>query len=82
MAKPIYRRVIVKISGEVLAGHNSGQGGDPGGKSGDFGVQQATLERIAADLAATRALGYRADRNDDGWLCAHHTHRRSRPGLF
>jgi len=57
MAKPIYRRVIVKISGEVLAGHNSGQGGDPGGKSGDFGVQQATLERIAADLAATRALG-------------------------
>jgi uridylate kinase len=57
MAKPIYRRVIVKISGEVLAGYNSGQGGDPGGKSGDFGVQQATLERIAADLVATRALG-------------------------
>jgi uridylate kinase len=46
MAGPIYRRVIVKISGEVLAG-----------ESGDFGIQQATLERIAADLVATRALG-------------------------
>jgi uridylate kinase len=46
MAGPIYRRVIVKISGEVLAGD-----------SGDFGIQQATLERIAADLVATRALG-------------------------
>jgi uridylate kinase len=46
MAGRIYRRVIVKISGEVLAG-----------ESGDFGIQQATLERIAADLVATRALG-------------------------
>jgi uridylate kinase len=47
MAKPIYRRVIVKISGEALAG----------GQSGDFGIHEATLGRIAADLAATRALG-------------------------
>jgi uridylate kinase len=46
MAKPIYRRVIVKISGEVLAG-----------ESGGFGIQQATLDRIAADLVAARALG-------------------------
>jgi uridylate kinase len=46
MARPIYRRVVVKISGEVL-----------GGESGDFGIQHATLERIAADLVATRALG-------------------------
>jgi uridylate kinase len=46
MAEPIYRRVIVKISGEVLAG-----------EPGDFGIQQVTLERIAADLVATRALG-------------------------
>ncbi|HEV3372829.1 MAG TPA: UMP kinase [Xanthobacteraceae bacterium] len=46
MAKPIYRRVIVKISGEVLAGR-------PGG----FGIEQATLDRIAADLVEARALG-------------------------
>ena len=52
MASPIYRRVIVKISGEALAGRT----GDPNG-AGDFGIQQATLERIAADLVATRALG-------------------------
>ena len=57
MPRPIYRRVIVKISGEVLAGRNGGQDGDPDGESGDFGIQQATLERIAADLVATRALG-------------------------
>src|SRR5258708_384590 len=46
MAKPVYGRAIVKISGEVLAG-----------ETGDFGIQQATLERIAADLVASRALG-------------------------
>ena len=54
MAKPIYRRVIVKISGEVLAGRNGDHDGNPGG---DFGIQQATLERIAVDLVASRALG-------------------------
>jgi uridylate kinase len=53
MARPIYRRVIVKISGEALAGRNGGAGAEPG----DFGIQQATLERIAADLVAARALG-------------------------
>jgi uridylate kinase len=46
MTKPIYRRVIVKVSGEVLAG-----------PTGGFGIHEATLERIAADLAATHALG-------------------------
>ena len=45
MAKPIYDRVIVKVSGEALAG--------PAG----FGVHQPTLETIVADLAAARALG-------------------------
>ena len=53
MAKPIYHRVIVKISGEALAGRN----GDDSGASGDFGIRQATLESIAADLVASRALG-------------------------
>jgi uridylate kinase len=45
MAKPIYRRVLVKVSGEALMG------------PGDFGIDQATLDRIAADLVATHALG-------------------------
>ena len=45
MAKPIYRRVVVKVSGEALTG--------PDG----LGIHQPTLERIAADLAAARALG-------------------------
>src|ERR1700688_566927 len=52
MASPIYRRVIVKISGEALAGRT----GDPNGAA-DFGIQQATLEHIAADIVAPRALG-------------------------
>jgi uridylate kinase len=45
MAEPIYRRVVVKVSGEALMG--------PDG----FGIDQRTLDRIAADLVATRALG-------------------------
>jgi uridylate kinase len=53
MAKPIYRRVIVKVSGEALLGSKGGPDGGPGA----FGINQPTLERIAADLVATRALG-------------------------
>jgi uridylate kinase len=45
MSDPIYRRVIVKLSGEALTGAK------------DFGIDQQTVERIAADLAATSALG-------------------------
>lgn len=45
MTDPVYRRVLVKVSGEALMG------------PGDFGIHQPTLERIAADLVATRALG-------------------------
>ena len=45
MAEPIYRRVLVKVSGEALMG------------PGDFGIHQPTLERIADDLVATQALG-------------------------
>jgi uridylate kinase len=45
MAEPIYRRVVVKVSGEALMG------------PGDFGIHQPTLERIAADLVASHALG-------------------------
>jgi uridylate kinase len=45
MSDPIYRRVIVKLSGEALNGDKS------------FGIDQATVERIAADLAAAAKLG-------------------------
>jgi uridylate kinase len=45
MSDPVYRRVIVKLSGEALTGPK------------DFGIDQATVERIAADLAATAKFG-------------------------
>jgi uridylate kinase len=45
MTKPVYRRVVVKVSGEALMGPDS------------FGIHQPTLERVAADLVATSALG-------------------------
>jgi uridylate kinase len=45
MAEPIYRRVVVKVSGEALMGP------DP------FGIHQPTLERIASDLVDSQALG-------------------------
>ncbi|MDO8879044.1 MAG: UMP kinase [Pseudolabrys sp.] len=45
MTDPIYKRVIVKLSGEALNGDKP------------FGIDQATVERIAADLAATARLG-------------------------
>jgi len=45
MSDPLYRRVIVKLSGEALSG-------DEG-----FGVDQAMVERLAADLVATAKFG-------------------------
>jgi len=45
MSDPVYRRVIVKLSGEALTGDK------------DFGIDQGTVEAIAADLAATTKLG-------------------------
>jgi len=45
MSDPIYRRVIVKLSGEALSGASG------------FGIDQATVERLAVDLAATANLG-------------------------
>ncbi len=45
MAEPAYRRVVVKLSGEAL-----------GGAQG-FGIDQPTIDRVAADLVAARALG-------------------------
>ena len=45
MAEPVYRRVVVKVSGEALMGPDS------------FGIHQPTLERIAGDLIASQRLG-------------------------
>src|SRR3954466_7474870 len=45
MAEPVYRRVVIKLSGEYFAGANS------------FGMDQPTIDRIAADLIAARRLG-------------------------
>ena len=45
MAKPNYRRVIVKLSGEALSGPER------------FGIHQPTIDRFAADLIAAHKLG-------------------------
>lgn len=45
MAEPIYRRVVIKLSGEYLAGSNG------------FGIDQPTVDRVADDLIAARKLG-------------------------
>jgi uridylate kinase len=43
--RPVYRRVLIKISGEALMG------------SAPFGLDPATVERIAADIVAVRNMG-------------------------
>lgn len=45
MAEPLYRRVVIKVSGESFAG------GQP------FGIDQSTIDRIAGDLIAAQKLG-------------------------
>ena len=45
MAEPVYRRVVVKLSGEYHAGSQSS------------GIDQPTLDRIADDLIAAQKLG-------------------------
>src|ERR1700724_247437 len=45
MAEPVYRRVVIKLSGEFLAGSQS------------FGIDQLTVDRIADDLIAAHQLG-------------------------
>src|SRR5674476_946046 len=45
MSDPLYRRVIVKLSGEALTGAKG------------FGIDQATVEQIATDLVATAKMG-------------------------
>ena len=45
MAEPVYRRVVIKLSGEYLAGQQA------------FGIDQPTVDRIASDLIAAQKLG-------------------------
>src|SRR5947199_5023919 len=45
MAEPVYRRVVIKLSGEYLAGSHS------------FGIDQPIVDRIADDLIAAKKLG-------------------------
>lgn len=45
MAEPVYRRVVIKLSGEYLAGSQS------------FGIDHKILDRIASDLIAAQQLG-------------------------
>ena len=46
MAKPAYKRVMLKISGEALLGANQG-----------FGINPEVLARVATDIADTAKLG-------------------------
>jgi uridylate kinase len=45
MGEPLYRRVVIKLSGEYFAGDQS------------FGIHQPTIDRIAGDLIAAQKLG-------------------------
>ncbi len=45
MPEPRYRRVIIKVSGEALAG------------DGGYGIHQPTIDRLAADLASAQHGG-------------------------
>lgn len=45
MGEPLYRRVVVKLSGEYLAGHQP------------FGIDQSTLDRVAGDLIEAAEQG-------------------------
>ncbi len=45
MAEPVYRRVVIKLSGEYLAGSQS------------QGIDQSIVDRIAGDLIVARQLG-------------------------
>ncbi len=44
-ARPIYKRILVKFSGEALLG------------SADYGIDPAVLERVAADVCELHGLG-------------------------
>ncbi len=45
MANPRYRRILLKVSGEALMG------------AGEYGIDPATADRVAAEVAAVCAMG-------------------------
>src|SRR5450432_2662038 len=45
MAEPVYRRVVIKLSGEYFSGPHT------------FGMDHPTIDRIAGDLIAARQIG-------------------------
>lgn len=45
MGEPVYRRVVIKLSGEYLAGPQQ------------FGIDQPTIDRVAGDLIKAHELG-------------------------
>src|SRR6201987_1030580 len=45
MAEPVYRRGVIKLSGEYLAGSHG------------YGIDQPTVDRLASDLFAAQRLG-------------------------
>jgi uridylate kinase len=46
MTRPTFRRILLKLSGEVLMG------------SGQFGIDPATVQRVAEEIVAIRDAGY------------------------
>jgi uridylate kinase len=46
MTRPTFRRILLKLSGEVLMG------------SGQFGIDPATVTRVAEEIVAIREAGY------------------------
>ena len=52
--KPVYTRILLKLSGEALSGPES------------FGLHQPTIDRFAADLAAAYALNFEYGEEEEG----------------
>ncbi|MES2270657.1 MAG: UMP kinase [Pseudomonadota bacterium] len=46
MTRPAFKRILLKLSGEVLMG------------SGQFGIDPETVDRVAGEIAAASATGY------------------------
>ena len=46
MTRPIFRRILLKLSGEVLMG------------SGQFGIDPETVQRVAEEIVQVKAAGY------------------------
>ena len=54
-AKPAYKRVLLKLSGEALMGEDA------------YGINRATLERIVAEVAEVVRMGVEIGHRDRRW---------------